>query len=262
MVVVVGVLLTRDRGDDGSAPLQAGASTPDQLGPTGRSFSDHGAQGEITEVDGSTLTLRSTRPGSSEAETVTVETDGDTTFTDLVDGSIGDLHTGDNVLVRGVDGDDDTDGRLAAASITDNGDQDPGAAVLGGPGGFRTEGGGPPDGAIVVPEGAAPPEGGPDGGTRMLARITAGTITEVDGDRITVETPEGDQVVVTTTSDTDVRVQEEIGLGDLEEGDDVRVVGERDGDVVTASSVRRGEDVEIFGDGPHRARSGADGSAS
>jgi hypothetical protein len=262
VVVVVGILLTRDHGD-GATPLQATSVSPDQqVGPDGRSFADPGALGEITAIDGSTITLRSTRPGRSDSEEVTVETDDDTRFTDVVDGSLADVHDGDHLVVRGVDGDDDTDGEVVAASITDNGDEELGGGVLGGPGSFRTEGGGPVDGTMVLPEGATPPDGPPDGSTHILSRITAGTVTKVDGDQITLRAPQGDEVVVRTTTDTEVKVLEEIGIHDLRRGDEVRVTGERDDDVVTATSVRRGDDLGVLDGAPRRSRATADASAS
>ena len=81
----------------------------------------------------------------------------------------------------------------------------------------------------------------------VLNRITMGEITAIDGDRITVETPFDEEIVVTVADDTEVKVTEEISIDDLEEGDEIRVVGDREDDVVSADSVRRGDAPMVFG---------------
>ena len=74
-----------------------------------------------------------------------------------------------------------------------------------------------------------------------------GEITAIDGDRITVETPFDEEIVVTVADDTEVKVTEEISIDDLEEGDEIRVIGDREDDVVSADSVRRGDAPMVFG---------------
>jgi hypothetical protein len=112
----------------------------------------------------------------------------------------------------------------------------------------------PDDGAIrVFPGGQAPPDGmTPPDGVEILNRITMGEITAIDGARITVETPFDEEIVVTVAEDTEVKVTEEISIDDLEEGDEIRVVGDREDDVVSADSVRRGDAPMVFG-GPATA---------
>ncbi len=246
VVVVGGIYVTRD--DDPAAVDTT--STPggqvDSFGGPGR-----GAFGEITDIDGSTITLTSSIPGedgegSGERSEVTVETDEDTTFTEVVTGDVGDLEVGDQIMVSG----EVADGAVTAESITEQGDDE----LTGGP--MRSadapvlqEGQVPDDGSIrVFPGGQAPPDGmAPPEGMEVLNRITMGEITAIDGDRITIDTPFDEETVVTVADDTEVKVTEEISIDDLEEGDEIRVVGDREDDVVSADSVRRGDAPMVFG---------------
>jgi hypothetical protein len=56
-----------------------------------------------------------------------------------------------------------------------------------------------------------------------------------------VETADGDAVTVTLTEDTTVSVTHDLSVDDLEEGDEVRVMGETDDDVVSASVIQVGD---------------------
>ena len=90
----------------------------------------------------------------------------------------------------------------------------------------------------------SPPDGGDDGpvgpgGVRGFP--TAGEITSIDGDTLTVETDDGEAVTVRLTDDTAVSVTQDLSVDDLEEGDEVRVMGETDDDVVTAAVIQVGD---------------------
>jgi hypothetical protein len=256
VVVVAGIFLTRGKGDDGT-PVQASASqgqTSDGGGQGGLALAMRGAQGKITKIDGPTLTLSATdRDGAT--STVTVTTDEDTTFTDVVDGTAADVHRGDHVLVLGAV----ADGKVTAQRLTDNGDQDLAD-------GFQRRGTGngggdlAPPGGFSPPEGFIPPEGAGDG--QALGGATFGTVTQVDGDEITVSTQGDQSVVVTVDGDTEITVTKDISLDDLETGDEVRAEGERDGDTVAADAIRRGEGG-FFAGGPGGGfRRSGDGSGS
>jgi hypothetical protein len=94
-----------------------------------------------------------------------------------------------------------------------------------GPGGFVTDGGGPQL------------SGGPNGG----ADFTAGTIESIDGDTLTVKLDDGTTVTVTTDDDTSVTQTSDVEVGDLTEGDEVTVIGEKDDDGnVAADSISQG----------------------
>lgn len=68
-----------------------------------------------------------------------------------------------------------------------------------------------------------------------------GTITSIDGDTVTLETPSGESVEVETGDDTDVTVTTEGSVGDLSEGDTVLVTGDRgDDDTIDADMIHAG----------------------
>jgi hypothetical protein len=85
--------------------------------------------------------------------------------------------------------------------------------------------------------GAAPGGiGGPSGD------LTAGTITGIDGDRITLKLADGSSVTVTSNSDTTVTTSKKSSVSDLAKGDAVTVSGTKESDgTVSATSVREGE---------------------
>jgi hypothetical protein len=128
-----------------------------------------------------------------------------------------------------------------------------------GPGGqMPGDGQGAPDGAFPggyggFPGGAPGDDGnhdGGDGGPGGMGRPGVfGTVTSVDDSSFEVETPEGDTVAVTVDDDTELTQvaddqPDDAELSDLEEGDDVMVMGETsdDGDV-TADRVVFGDDL-------------------
>jgi hypothetical protein len=93
--------------------------------------------------------------------------------------------------------------------------------------------GGP--GAFVPREGGPQVSGGPEGD------FTAGTIESIDGDTITVKLDDGTTVTVTTDDDTSVTELAEVEVGDLAEGDEITVIGEKDADGnVAADSISQG----------------------
>lgn len=97
------------------------------------------AAGEVTAVDGATITVT-----TEDGEEVTVATDADTTVTTVTEAAVSDLAVGDTVGVRGEAADDGT----VAADVVIRGDLAGGRGFgLGGPGGGhggRGPGGGGP----------------------------------------------------------------------------------------------------------------------
>jgi preprotein translocase subunit YajC len=236
-----GYLLGRG-GDDGttvdtegaaaSADQQAGG---DELvrGPGG-ALPGMGTAGEITSIDGDTLTVE-----SDDGSTTTVSTSDDTVVRESAEGSADDLAEGDHVLVTG---EADDDGGITAEAVVDNGDAE--LTIAGGP-----DGAGPPNVDGEAPEGLpAPPDGAelPDGAEMTRGFPTAGELTSIDGDTLTVETADGETVTVTLTDDTTVTVNQDLEVDDLEEGDEVRVMGEASDDVVEARVIQVG-DLATFG---------------
>jgi hypothetical protein len=99
-----------------------------------------------------------------------------------------------------------------------------GPSAMGGPSGFVPRDGGPQL------------SGGPEG-----SDFTAGTIESIDGDTLTVKLEDGTTVTVTTDDDTAVSKTEDAEVGDLETGDEIAVIGEKDDDGnVDADSISEG----------------------
>jgi len=85
-------------------------------------------------------------------------------------------------------------------------------------------------------------EGGTGGPGGAAGDITAGTITGIDGDTITLKLTDGSTVKVTSSSDTTVTTSETSSVSDLAKGDTVTVSGTKDSDGnVSATTVREGE---------------------
>jgi hypothetical protein len=92
------------------------------------------------------------------------------------------------------------------------------------------------------------PGGGAIGG---IGGGTQGEITAVDGDTLTVSTPDGRIVAVTTTGETAITHVEEGELADLAVGDQVRVIGtpdsaESEATSVTATAITEGDAAGTF----------------
>jgi len=87
--------------------------------------------------------------------------------------------------------------------------------------------------------------GGPDGATGGPAGagdVTAGTITGIDGDTITLKLADGSTVKVTSSSDTTVTTSETSSVRDLAKGDSIVVSGTAGSDgTVAATTVREGD---------------------
>ena len=224
-----------------------GAPSGDSRGQLG--FGGPGASGEVTAVDGSTITLEQVGQDGTITETA-VETSDDTTVTAVVDGTLDDLTVGDEVIVNGgTDGD-------AATSIAEAGAG--GMVFRGGAGGQPpTDGefpaGGPPgdgqfpdgpppaDGQFPggqPPAGVAPDgSGGPGGLGGPGGSMAFGTITEVGDGSITIEDADGASIVITVDDTTEIRVSQDRSVDDIEVGDTIRAQGETTDSTLTADSI-------------------------
>ncbi|MBK4349102.1 DUF5666 domain-containing protein [Lacisediminihabitans changchengi] len=91
-------------------------------------------------------------------------------------------------------------------------------------------------GGVGGAEGGAGRPGGAGG------NFTAGTITGIDGDTITLKLTDGSTVKVTSSSDTTVTTSKTSSVSDLAKGDTITVSGTKDSDGnVTATTVREGD---------------------
>ncbi len=227
------------RGNSGDAPdtvaatgdtsADPGTGTPGGPGGVGRP-AGRGTGGEITAIDGTTITL------DADGDTYTVSTSDNTEVSETVEGSVTDIAVGDTIVVIG----EVADGAVTAESISEGG-------LGGGPGG---PGGGPsgdfePPSDGQLPDGFDPPEdfdptqgGGPPGG---FGGFTNGEVTGVDGSTLTVTTDDDETVTVTVADDTTFTITLEREVDDLEVGDTIQVVGEVDGSNVEATVIRLGE---------------------
>ena len=243
LVVVVGVVLMSRGGSDDADTTSDESSADNAPGFGPAAASGRGAFGEVTVIDGSTLTVESGAPSES-TTTLSVEASAETVITESVEGMIADLAVGDSVIVIG----EETETGVAATSLVEGGI--PGVGFGGGapgaggtpPEGEAPEGFDPPADAQPpadgeVPEGAEPgdrPEGGPPGG------LIAGEIVSIDDTGLMVETEGGEQVQVTVSSSTTVTVSVERTLADIAVGDSISASGETDGTVVTAETIQIG----------------------
>ena len=170
--------------------------------------------GPIQSIDGSSFKVQG----------VEVDTNGKTTFHQMVSGALDDLKVGDTIVATGTT----TDNVFTATQINQNtaqrnfvrnanrGNFDNGAPPQGGPGGGRFF-------------------GGANGGD---ARI--GQITKIDGATITLSGFNGADQAIATTASTTYRVSKTATLKSLKVGDRVRVIGTANGSKVTATEVTKG----------------------
>jgi hypothetical protein len=130
---------------------------------------------------------------------------------------------------------------IAATDVTEGGQGGFGfGGGQGGQGPGRGFEGAPPQG-FTPPTDASGQPVQPGQGRFADGGFAAGTIASVDGDAFTVTQRDGSTKTVTTTSSTTVTVTKKISRSDLEKGDTILVIGDRSGDTVTATSIRKGE---------------------
>lgn len=178
-----------------------------------------GVAGEITAINGSTITVSSmdrkgkqqTTDSTPETSTFTVSTASSTTFSKIVDGTVGDLAKGDIISIAGTT----SNGTVTAKGIRQV-DQ------------------------LPDPEQGQGMRHAPHQGPGRSGQHTLGTITAVNGSTVTVKTVSGGSVTATTTSDTKVSVIEKASISDLAMGDTIRVKGMVSGTKVAATTVTAG----------------------
>lgn len=96
--------------------------------------------------------------------------------------------------------------------------------------------------AGAMPSGMAGAQGGMPGGP---GGGTVGTVDSVDGSTLAVSTQDGQSVSVATSDDTVVAISEAGSADDVDEGDQVLVMGAADGDTIAAERVvDRGDTAE------------------
>ena len=236
-----------DAGADATPPFSQEGGPVMGGGPGGLA----GIGGEVTAIDGSTITVENQgRDGTT--TTLTVETDDDTSVTTSLAGTVDDLAVGDTIVAFG----ETTDEQFVASSVDEGAGGMRGPVFqAGGPSGAPggdvatsgtgrppvfTEGQTPPDGSMP----AGGPAGGPPSGqtVQMDGRLVAGTIVEIDDSTITVESQDGVQTVVALDDATTITVSEDLALSDIAIGSTIRVSGDdTDGTVdettVHASSI-------------------------
>jgi hypothetical protein len=241
-LVAAGVGYFVTRGGDSDA-VAAGATSDDgasaetsENGPGG-GFGAFGASGEIQAVDGSTLTIEATNPQDGSTSTVVVSTSDDTTFTEMAEGDLGDVVVGDTVVA--ITGEDGT----TVTALIDNGD-DVAGGFGPGPGGGTPPSfpGGTPPSLPEDGDGQGPP-GPRQGGAGNFA---AGTVTAIDGDRVTIEAQDGTSTTVTVPQDATVSVTRTISLADLAVGASISATPADSNDTaddgsIAAGSVRKGD---------------------
>jgi hypothetical protein len=202
-----------------------------------------GTAGQITAIDGTTLTVK-----DRQNQSVKVTISGSTRITIQKTVAVSDIAKGDRLSVTGK-----KSGTTIAASrisIMDlqlggqgrrfQGGTTPGSGTgtNGPPNGFRRPGG-------FTGQGGPPPtdaNGNPVGGTNLrLGGIAFGTVTKIDGGTITMSGFDGSTTTVTTSSSTTVTKSAPGALSDLKVGQNVRAVGSTGTDgTVAATAINEG----------------------
>lgn len=185
-----------------------------------------GNAGKITKISGDSFTLQS-QTFNGQTETVEVSTNGDTTFHDVVAGSLLSLKVGQSIVAMGTT----TDGVFTATRIS----------PAEGMGQRRVNGTPPPNAAGQMPPGNVTGEGPRVFQSGDAGTFAAGEITKIEGNTITVKNLDGTTSTISVTDTTAVMVSKTIALKDLKVGDDVRVDGETKSNVLQAENVTRGD---------------------
>ena len=214
-----------------------------------------GANGTITAIDGTTLTVKD-RQGQS----VKVTTNDTTRITIEKKVAVSDIAKGDRISVTGT-----RSGTTVAASritIMDMRLQQPGSGSQGGvtpgsgpPGGFRGRGdfngqGGPP---VTNANGNGNSSG--SASRRPPGDFAFGTVTKVDGGTITISSFNGSTTTITTTSSTTVTKSVQGSFSDLAVGQNIRAVGTTGNDgTVAATDINEGSGGFGFFGGARRGQ--------
>ncbi len=165
-----------------------------------------GTSGNITKIDGSTLTL-TTAQGPA-----TATVGANTTIQVTSAGTLADLHEGQSLIVTGTR---DATGNPTATSIAI---RPPGQTPASPPAGAS------PRPSRTAAPGNNPGSGSPGGGN---ARGAFGTVTKIDGNTLTLTTAQG-QVTVKVSSNTSIQKTTIGTLSDLNEGQSLTVIGRQD----------------------------------
>lgn len=206
----------------------------------------NGIVGTVTGISGTTLTLQAAPvqtfgagagPGRSpdspsvndRPSTVTVKTTSQTHIAKTSIGKVGDLSTGDTVLVSGTM----TNGGLAASRIV----QTPGRSGNGqaGPAGGRGRGSYPGR------------SGTPGSGGGSTESFVVGKIASIDGTSMVVDAGDGKKENISTDGNTVVTVTKQVAFSTIAKGDRIRVVGSIDGTKMTATSIILGAPGRLGG---------------
>jgi hypothetical protein len=198
-------------GASNAASATPNTSAPSTSTPPSNQYRGRGpmVSGTLTKIDGNILTL-TTRQG-----TTTVNINSSTVFQKTITGALSDLQQGEFLFVMGSP---DASGNISAISIQ------------------------------IQPQGssqASPPTGGSRGtpnqqGTRTFGQRqgTMGTLTEIDGNILTLTTSQG-TATVNVSSNTNIQETVTGTVSDLEEGQSLSVIGTSDSNGnITATSIR------------------------
>jgi hypothetical protein len=187
-VLAIGLCVSAMAQDSPPTPPEGGQSTGRGMG---RDF--HGVGGQITAIEGSMITLQ-TRDG----ETAKVKVSSSTRIMkDRNEAKLSDFKVGDRIFAAGEQG---KDGVWVADML-----------------GQRTGAGGPPRGGMGGPQ--LKPE---DNGKTYIA----GEITKIDGTKLTIKKPDGNEQVIAVDDETSFRNgRDSVTLADLKVGGFVRGTG-------------------------------------
>lgn len=246
-VALAGVLV--GCGDDTTDTAEPAAGQSDAPQGDGAQRGMPGTSGQIADVEGDVLQVRSQMSGQ-----VAVTVADDTAITDQAAATLADVTTGVCVVVRSGSTDQDaTPTAVTAASVSISPAGEGGCAAAAGPGGGGPGSGGPgatgerPSGMPTDRPSGMPtdmPSGGPGGGGRPGGRGVGGEVTSVSDTGFVVTGTDG-EVSVTVGDDTSYSQQVAATATALEVGRCVRVDGDADdAGAVTATSIQVSDAVD------------------
>lgn len=185
------------------------SSSAQPAASSGAARSRPGANGTVTQVSGSTITL------NTQSGQVTIDVLPNAMIQDMVAGTAADLQSGEIVTVVGSP---DANGNIVASRIS-----------------IRPQSQGFP--SFTPPPGASPGPGGPSGtpgggfnpgGPNRASNMVFGTIASVNGNELTVSTAQSQQTTVTISSATTIEKTVTGSLSDVQVGQTLSAVGTPD----------------------------------
>jgi hypothetical protein len=210
--------------DDGNMRIIA---EPGMMGRSGP-----GAIGTVEKVEGRTLTVSNPMSGAK----TTIELTEDAKVFKQVEAKLSDVRVGERITAIGKQEGDTLTAEMVQVGVEEFAGAMDRPIISGGPG----------ESVIVPrPDGKVLPSGTPITrdlpiwrGDGTMPQAVFGTVEKLDGDKITVKSPEGKTVTVQTGTDTTFQKRAEVDPSEIAVGETIVANGEKEGDVLKATQVQ------------------------